>query len=55
MTLKYVGIKTYNVVQDVIINMRGIPMGRGFCCLVCGHCDDEVIAEMMGCECKCHA
>ena len=25
-----------------------------FCCAVCGHCTDEVIAEMMECKCKCH-
>ena len=24
------------------------------CCLLCGHCSDEVIAEMMDCKCKCH-
>jgi len=27
---------------------------RMACCILCGHCDDEVIAEMMGCQCKCH-
>ena len=29
-------------------------MTRG-CCLLCGHCSDEIIAEMMDCKCKCHA
>lgn len=29
-------------------------MPKGFCCFMCGHCDDEVIAEMMECKCKCH-
>jgi len=23
-------------------------------CFQCGHCTDEVIAEMMDCKCKCH-
>ena len=42
-------------------NDMGIPKNRGWClmfdgcCILCGHCTDEVIAEMMGCECKCHA
>ena len=31
-----------------------VTMSRGFCCFVCGHCDDEVIAEMSGGKCKCH-
>jgi len=30
-------------------------MTRGYCCFQCGHCTDEVIAEMMDCKCKCHA
>jgi len=29
-------------------------MGRGYCCFKCGHCDDEIIAEMMECKCNCH-
>ena len=24
------------------------------CCVLCGHCDDEIIAEMSDCKCKCH-
>ena len=24
------------------------------CCVQCGHCTDEVIAEMMDCKCRCH-
>ena len=24
------------------------------CCILCSHCTDEVIAEMMDCKCKCH-
>ena len=38
----------------------GIPKNRGWylmfdgCCILCGHCTDEVIAEMMECRCKCH-
>jgi hypothetical protein len=31
-----------------------MKMPKGFCCFMCGHCDDEVIAEMSGCKCKCH-
>ena len=28
-------------------------MGIG-CCVYCGHCSDEIIAEMMNCKCHCH-
>ena len=24
------------------------------CCSLCGHCDDEIIHEMMMCTCLCH-
>jgi len=24
------------------------------CCALCGHCHDEIIAEMMDCKCPCH-
>ena len=30
-----------------------IAMSSG-CCLLCGHCTDEIIAEMMACKCRCH-
>ena len=29
-------------------------IGSPNCCLLCGHCDDEIIAEQMNCKCKCH-
>lgn len=25
------------------------------CCVICGHCDDDVIAMMTECKCKCHS
>lgn len=25
------------------------------CCVICGHCDDDVIAMMTDCQCKCHS
>jgi len=36
------------------LDVNVIVMTRGYCCFQCGHCTDEIIAEMMECKCKCH-
>ena len=36
-----------------VIAMTKVQRSYG-CCIYCGHCTDEIIAEMMACRCKCH-
>ena len=47
-----VGITTKSTLEIPIVIVY--VMTRG-CCLLCGHCSDEIIAEMMDCKCDCHA
>jgi len=44
-------MKLHSEIPTVIVYAM---MTRGYCCFQCGHCTDEVIAEMMDCKCKCH-
>jgi hypothetical protein len=60
-------ILTTNIVMIIVLNVviilkclicemlivSVIAMSSG-CCLLCGHCTDEIIAEMMACKCRCH-
>jgi hypothetical protein len=50
--LSVVIILKYLILEKWIASV--IAMTRGYCCFQCGHCTDEVIAEMMDCKCKCH-
>ena len=47
-------IKTTQEFQRTEDKMTKVQRSYG-CCLYCGHCTDEVIAEMMECKCNCHA
>jgi hypothetical protein len=49
--LSVVIILKYLILEKWIVSV--IAMSSG-CCLLCGHCTDEIIAEMMACRCKCH-